>query len=67
MADTQEPKKTDEQIKALKQQVSGIPESLYKEAPAKPEAEIEAEKAEATKQTKATGKSAEDHRTQKAT
>lgn len=67
MPEPEEPKKTDEQIKALKQQVSGIPDSLYKEAPAKPEAEIEAEKAEAAKQPKASGRSAEDHRSQKAT
>jgi hypothetical protein len=48
--DTQEPKKmSDEQLKALKRQVSGIPHSLYTAAPAKPEANAKQSKAEQSK------------------
>ena len=52
--DTQESlKKTDEQLKALKRQVSGIPHSLYTAAPAKPETDAEkAERAKTAEQPK---------------
>ena len=47
--DTEESlKRTDEQLKALKRQVSVIPDSLHTAAPAKPEAEVDAEKAKAS-------------------
>ena len=47
MSNTQETeemlKRTDEQLKALKRQVSGVPDSLHTEAPVKPETEVKPE------------------------
>jgi hypothetical protein len=42
-------KRTDEQLKALKRQVSGIPHSLHTAAPAKPEADEKEPKVEQSK------------------
>jgi hypothetical protein len=47
--DTQEPKMTDEQLKTLKRQVSGIPQHLHTAAPVVPPADVEQQKSEPPK------------------